>query len=516
MKYCYFKTRNRRGFTLVELMVVLAVTAILAALAGGGLLAYIRLARFQKNESNARAMFQTAQLATAQLELAGEKDDFTAQVAANGHGGHITQPLTETMTQDEYNALNARVYALYFDKGEEPAENTPEAKLYAYIKQYVYDSSFLDAAFCIEIDASTGQVFSVFYDSGVQALRFANNKGQTDATLLDDRSYQNRRDRTLVGYYCADDAVNVVNLQQSKLRVRNQRLINGETLDLTWGGTSKSNETDTQYTVDICSKTDDKKLFSVLVTLPTVTETQKTLPVTLYNADGSEKSKADYTFPLRYANGSFVLTLDAMNDAAILQARNDAVSGADIDKTEFFSITRFVKDATDIYAKITAAPRAESVTSYTVSEGADTNTENSLYANASADLQCFRHLYNLRWYAGNSALTAKLTKDIDWLSGAPIVYCAEGTSAAAKTPAADAPVAWPSLLALKEKVTLNGDRHTITGLQLRGNSVAKDGCRYIGLVAENSGTIQNLTLADPDVLVNLTAEPTGTYTVGGE
>ena len=517
MKYCYFKTRNRRGFTLVELMVVLAVTAILAALAGGGLLAYIRLARFQKNESNARAMFQTAQLATAQLELAGEKDDFTAQVAAQGHGGHITQPLTETMTPEECEALNARVYALYFDKGAEPAENTPEGKLYAYIKQYVYDSSFLDAAFCIEIDASTGQVFSVFYDSGVQALRFANNQnGTTNATLLDDRSYQNRRDRTLVGYYCADDAVNVVNLQQSKLRVRNQRLINGETLDLTWGGTSKSNETDTQYTVDIHSKTTKKKLFSVLVTLPTVTQTQKELPVTLYNADGSETTTDNYIFPLRYANGSFVLTLDAMNDAAILQAHT---KDASIDKTEFFSITRFVQDATDIYATITAAPRAESVTSYTVSEGADTNTENSLYANASADLQCFRHLYNLRWYAETSPLTATLTKDIDWLSGAPVVYCATNTaSAAAKTPAADAPVAWPSLLELKENVTLNGDRHTITGLQLRGNSVAQEGCRYIGLVAENSGTIQNLTLADPDVLVNLTAETTTgtTYTVGGE
>ena len=518
MKYCYFKTRNRRGFTLVELMVVLAVTAILAVLAGGGLLAYTRLARFQKNESNARAMFQTAQLAAAQMELAGEKDDFTALVAAQGNGGHITEALTDTMTQEECDALNARVCALYFDKGAEPEENTPEGKLYAYIKDYVYDSSFLDAAFCIEIDASTGQVFSVFYDSGAQALRFADNKGQTDATLLDDRSYQNRRDQTLVGYYCADDAVNVVNLQQSKLRVRNQRLINGETLDVTWGGTSKSNETDTQYTVEIYSKTDNKKLFSVLVTLPAVNDPPKSLPVTLYDADDNAKPAENYIFPLRYANGSFVLTLDAMNDAAILQARNDPANGTGIVKSEFFSITRFVKDATNIYAKITAAPRAESVTSYTVSEGAVTNTENSLYANASAELQCFRHLYNLRWYAKNTDLTATLTKDIDWLSGAPVVYCADGNKTAAKTPAADAPVAWPSLLELKEKVTLNGSNHTITGLQLRGNSVAKkDGCRYIGLVAENSGTIQDLTLADPDVLVNLTAEATGTtYTVGGE
>ena len=514
MKYCYFKTRNRRGFTLVELMVVLAVTAILAVLAGGGLIAYTRLARFQKNESNARAMFQTAQLAAAQMELAGEKDDFTALVAAGGHGGHITEPLADTMTPDERDALNARVYALYFDKGVQPAQDTPEGKLYDYIKDYVYDSSFLDAAFCIEIDASTGQVFSVFYDSGAQALRFADNKDDTDATLLDDRSYQNRRDQTLVGYYCADDAVNVVNLQQSKLRVRNQRLINGETLDVTWGGTSKSNETDTQYTVEIYSKAGDKKLFSVRVTLPAVGETQMSLPVTLYKDSGD--TTENYNFPLRYTNGSFVLTLDAMNDAAILQAHS---KNANVAKTEFFSITRFVKDATNIYAKITAAPRAESVTSYTVSEGADTNTENSLYANATAELQCFRHLYNLRWYEGENALTARLTKDIDWLSGAPVVYCADGNKTAAKTPAADAPVAWPSLLELKEKVTLDGNRHTITGLQLRGDSVAKkDGCRYIGLVAENSGTIKNLTLADPDVLVNLTAETAAgtTYTVGGE
>ena len=39
--------RSRGGFTLVELMVVLAITAILAALVGGGLIAYTRLARVE-------------------------------------------------------------------------------------------------------------------------------------------------------------------------------------------------------------------------------------------------------------------------------------------------------------------------------------------------------------------------------------------------------------------------------------------------------------------------------------
>ena len=37
----------KKGFTMVELMVVLAITAILAALVGGGLIGYIRLARFE-------------------------------------------------------------------------------------------------------------------------------------------------------------------------------------------------------------------------------------------------------------------------------------------------------------------------------------------------------------------------------------------------------------------------------------------------------------------------------------
>lgn len=516
LKYCYKNTRNRRGFTLVELMVVLAVSAVLAALVGGGLIAYVRLARFQKNESNARAMFQTAQLAVTQLEMAGEKERFAEQVGATGRNGHITQALNGDMSAEQTAALNTRIYALYFDKGTTPAEGSAEATLLNYIKDYVSDESFTDASFCIEIDGSTGQVFSAFYDSRAEALRFADNAGNTACTTLDDRSYTHRRSETLVGYYCAEDTVNVVNLQQTKLRVRNLHLTNSETLTLSWGGNSKSYETDTRYTVEICEKDTDKKLFSVVVTKPA--GTQATLPVTFYDEHGTETETVDYAFPISYSNSNFILTLDAMNDAAILQATTNE---AEVAKSELFSITRFIPNATDICAKVTASPRADSVTPYSDSETEQSNTENSHFGKLSsntATLQYFRHLYNLRWYKGETVLTAELAKDLDWLSGAPVVYCVDGPKAAAKTPSADSPVAWPSLLELKDNVTLDGNRHTITGLQLRGASVAEKGCRYIGLVGENSGTIQNLTLADPDVLVNVTAERTAnanTVAAGG-
>ena len=52
------KLQARRGFTLIELMVALAIMLILATLAGAGLTAYARRSRFARNEANARTVCQ--------------------------------------------------------------------------------------------------------------------------------------------------------------------------------------------------------------------------------------------------------------------------------------------------------------------------------------------------------------------------------------------------------------------------------------------------------------------------
>ena len=249
MVHCNKKTRRSSGFTMVELMVVLAIMAILAALVGGGLIAYTRLARFEKNEANARTLFQTAQIALTRRDTAGELDDFRQKVLLNGQAGAHFDPAALTLTGEENeetrkqkaDELNKNIYALYYDKVTD--DNSDNELLRELLGDYIYDDSLLNAAICVEIDAASGQVYSVFYDTNADKLRFTETDG---ATNIYNRSYDHRRHDSLVGYYSAEDRVNVVELQQTKLKVKNPRLSNTETLTLSWGG-DVTRDTQVQY-----------------------------------------------------------------------------------------------------------------------------------------------------------------------------------------------------------------------------------------------------------------------------
>ena len=540
---------KKKGFTLVELMVVLAITAILAALVGGGLIAYTRLARFEKNEANARTLFQTAQISLTRMETAGELDAFRRQVMEEGSTGEhfqndatVTDADGKTLVSRTKTELNQNVAALYYDRTGAAAGNH-NALVERLLGDYIYDASLLNASICVEIDMQSGQVYSVFYDTKSDKLRF----NQDGATNIYDRSYDHRRNDSLVGYYSAEDRVNVVQLVQTKLKVKNPRLTNGETLTLSWSGNSSLGDLDTSYTATAYDAKDTgktKPLFTITIKRDTagaaddnkqvITE----MPVVIYqyNDEGQQTGTEEKKlyFPLSYNKGSFVLTLDAMADAALLRAcENDA----DVAATSLYSITRLLNDPKDIYIAMRAEPRENYSDTYTASKEETTNEENTLLAKGgtavTADLKYFRHLYNLRWSAdwkiddkGTYTLTPQASNStgLNWTGGGVTLYCAAGAWPAAKVPSLNDPVAWPTIPELGEKIELRSKttglannkttRVPILNLQLSSKSVAKTGKaekdeladHYVGLIGENKGDISYITLRDPDIQVNVKTE----------
>ena len=540
---------KKKGFTLVELMVVLAITAILAVLVGGGLIAYTRLARFEKNEANARTLFQTAQISLTRMETAGELDAFRRQVMEEGStGDHFQNDVTvtdadgKTLVSRTKTELNQNVAALYYDRTGAAAGNH-NALVERLLGDYIYDASLLNASICVEIDVQSGQVYSVFYDTKSDKLRF----NQDGATNIYDRSYAHRRNDSLVGYYSAEDRVNVVQLVQTKLKVKNPRLTNGETLTLSWSGNSSLGDLDTSYTATAYAAGDTgenrKPLFTITIKRDAAGAADDNkqvitkMPVTIYtydNAGQQTKTEKELYFPLSYNKGSFVLTLDAMADAALLRAcENDA----DVAATSLYSITRLLNDPKDIYIAMRAEPRENYSDTYTASKEETTNEENTLLAKGgtavTADLKYFRHLYNLRWSAdwditkeGTYTLTPQASNStgLNWTGGGVTVYCAAGAwPPVAKVPSLNDPVAWPTIPELGEKIELTSKtagvttqttRVPILNLQLSSKSVAKTGKagkdeladHYVGLIGENKGKISYITLRDPDIQVNVKTE----------
>lgn len=557
VQYNKNRKNKKKGFTLVELMVVLAITAILAALVGGGLIAYTRLARFEKNEANARTLFQTAQISLTRMETAGELDVFRRQVMEEGDtGDHFQNDVTvtdaggNTLVSRTKTELNQNVAALYYDRTGAAAGNH-NALVERLLGDYIYDASLLNASICVEIDVQSGQVYSVFYDTKSDKLRF----NQDGATNIYDRSYDHRRNDSLVGYYSAEDRVNVVQLVQTKLKVKNPRLTNGETLTLSWSGNSSLGDLDTSYTATAYDAKDTgktKPLFTITIKRDTAGAADDNkqvitkMPVTIYtydNAGQRTETVKELYFPLSYNKGSFVLTLDAMADAALLRAcENDEVAA-----TSLYSITRLLNDPKDIYIAMRAEPRENYSDTYTASKEETTNEENTLLAKGGtadkAELKYFRHLYNLRWSAGwkiagegTYTLTPQASNStgLNWTGGGVTVYCASGEGyPAAKVPSLNDPVAWPTIPELGEKIELTSKttvlatkttRVPILNLQLSSKSVAKTGRagkdeladHYVGLIGENKGEISYITLRDPDIQVNVKTETVDAGTLPNE
>lgn len=473
------KKHAKNGFTLSELMVVLAILAIIAAIAIPTAIHYIRLAEFRKNESNAKTVYLAAESELTWYRTSGQWEQFKKSVIQKGE-------LNDAFDEAEYEHLKGRkIYAVTLDnkKGAAAGISGSGKLVEEILEDNVYDKDFFNAAITIEIDVDTGQVYSAFYATRCDSLSYdgTDEKDGNGSKILDisakvkdgvsNRSYEKRRKRFL-GYYSVEDVTNVVDMKPVRLKVGSINLVNSETLSLNWSSTSRHDNLDVEFTVTFYKDKEGlmgegQKLFSLTVNRAELQSTQgwsgssgQMALLELKDESGGNggagsdagggtpaKPAQKWAFPLSCQktgsgqNARFSLVLDGMMSPELTASLEANASKKDYQKEYSTSIARLqdivpeLKEPQDIYAVVEVKPTYKNMNGdtreYRAGSPVKSNVENTLFAKGTktengkleAKVTRFRHLSNIRYYAKDKEAVFTLTgRNMDWTSNSTGLY----------------------------------------------------------------------------------------------
>lgn len=551
---------GKKGFTLTELIVVLVIMGIIAAIAVPLFTNYWRNAEFRKNEENARTVYLAAESKLTYYRSSGQWDSFQKQIKKQAEKDQVKSAENRTVEEavfppDQENAvqLNGRIYTLRLDKNASDADQKNNLLL-QLIDDYIYDKDMLNASIAVEIDIESGEVYSAFYGSRCKGLTYE-SEDKDDYLTMQKRDYDSRKKR-LLGYYSTEDTVNVVSLKPTKLRITTISLQNSEKLTLNWSSNA-GESLDVSYKIAMYKK-DGTPLFSMVLSPFDVrtegwsgkdeSSTYAFASVTLL--DGSGKDQGKWSFPLTYSDNKYSLVLDAMMSAktqALLTSRTGTDSENALLRTLSTSICRLagmtedqaLATPQDIYATVEAMSYAGTDShvvvskEYSASDAATSNTANSMYADKTdgndVRIAVFRHLSNMRYYDDTKEVAFTLTdKNMDWASVGTGVYDLTEEQSGSNTlqklawkeNSTSKTVDFPTIANLPKKQTLTGkgkrtlvshlklgeasivDDETINNLTQAASesrtraSVQLNPMEYLGLFGEIEGTIDNVTLQD--------------------
>ncbi len=255
--------RSEKGFTLVEMIVALALMALLLTWAGVNGLRYHRYAQWRKQEEYARSIYLAVQ--SELMERAGEgrlsqlEGVFTPEDALDLSGliGADGQELTEEVV---WPSKEGTIYVLEAPMGSlargrpglalddlperdvgasiEEKESRKLQALYDLLSPYIADKSILlEGSIRIELDPSAGLVYGVFYsschpggfscgqDGGVLDPAQGSEKGD-----ITDRRTQARQEQ-MIGYYGVDTLSGTVDGRAEKPAIQRIGLGTGDGAD---------------------------------------------------------------------------------------------------------------------------------------------------------------------------------------------------------------------------------------------------------------------------------------------
>lgn len=356
-----FKRYSRKGFTLIELIVVLTMMAIMLGIMAFGTVGWIDWATFKKENDSAEDIFFAAQNQLTELDSSGAmyrvvnsallnstkteynsdyillqgRDEievgtlagFKKTDGSNYSWDDVWVGSEDNMEHDKKTIICLNVpsdsYDAYID--DRGAVDPDVRLLFDLIAPYIADKSVLNGAISLEFCPESAQVFAVCYSDKCNAFTYEDESGKTD---IKDRTLH-EREKSMVGYYGVDTLTAKIkgrskSADNYRLEVRNAKELslilsnNNEAqviepcgLKYTIKGSYQHNGTYKPLMQFSVSKDDVKDIIEKISTPEAAAKKPVTVEITF--SDGLYKSQTKarkFRIPMWYESGKLFLALD--------------------------------------------------------------------------------------------------------------------------------------------------------------------------------------------------------------
>lgn len=421
----------KKGYTLVELVVVLMIMAILLGAATFGLYSYTRYAKFKNYNEDAQTLYVAAQEALTHYKASGQLADYAAQVKTYA---------LKTSDAPNYNKIkpainseyNGRLYTIFYSadyiKNEKGYNDKSHELFEQLMARYLSNHNVMDGNIAIEFDPSDGVVYSISYSLQADHLYYGkdqtSDKDEIDVDITN-RNLSVRKNR-MFGYYDVNNITAAAPLDAEKPTITDLELVNGESLYLKWAMDDIYNEVaeSFEYNIELYDGSENYTNSSQALMKFKINSADNLIPdqeaalpeVTCQMVKGnlSEEYKLRSYKTIENNRTYFYVVLDAVDlssltyvDSLTGNYQTYAINNEKLDET--YSFERFDLNTNSIYARVRA-----SSSSFKSSVWKQSNIEDTLFASreddrivqdltfseiltVTANISNNRHLYNIRF-----------------------------------------------------------------------------------------------------------------------
>lgn len=464
------RCRSNRGFTLVEMIVTMMLLSILLTISVMGLMAWQDWSDFNQANEYAETMFLAAQNQLSEYNANGTLEDFAKQTknfspaevkldSIYYEEGQAYSDDSVWVTVNKGTLVSVRAnkgdYSLYAAGKDTTSLTAPI--VYQLLQGYLYDTSILNDAICVEFSLEDGQVFSVLYSAKsngdeVEIFEYDNDNDSLRGSVNIATRYDSYRKDRMIGYYGVDTLSTALKGTKEKPSIDEVKLNNEDTLNLSFkvskpaNAAQKMNYDITVYDVDSDFCTSENMADGVPVMKFTLNGAKiknyanrqaQNCVITRYVKDetGTWSTQELGEFPVlawsdtdgtirvvldaadfQATSASYALNLSTLRDTS----KADKVANTNFKFKSTYTFHRFGLDANKIKCSIKGYGAAYDTTTerqsnqsyvYFAEENNNTDAAKKV-VNYNYSIANARHLYNMRYVTD---ITANTEKSVDEL-----------------------------------------------------------------------------------------------------